>query len=129
MFTLEQIKAEFAKVRSGADFPALIAGFKQIGIAGYEHHVADGITIYNDGAEGTLTTPAKYNEIPVNTAISLEALKGALAVHQRGDTDYLTFCRQAANAGVAKWVVNTGEMTCTYYGANGAEMLCESIPG
>jgi uncharacterized protein YbcV (DUF1398 family) len=128
MFSLEQIKAEFEKVRSGADFPALIAGFKQIGIAGYEHHVSDGVTIYNDGAEGMLTTPAKYSEIPVNTSVSVQALKNALAIHQRGETDYLTFCRHAASAGVEKWVVNTGDMTCTYYGANGTEMLREIIP-
>lgn len=128
MFTQEQIKAEFAKVRSGADFPSLIEGFKQIGIAGYQHFVADGVTIYTDGNGVQLTTPAKYNELPVASITSVKQLKDALTVHQRGETDYLTFCTQAAAAGVDKWIVGTTDMTCTYYAANGQEMLQEIIP-
>ncbi len=128
MFTLEQIKAEFAKVRSGADFPSLIASFKQIGITGYQHFVADGVTIYADANDEQLTTPAKYHELPVASISSVQQLKDALTIHQRGETDYLTFCTQAAAAGVDKWMVSTTDMTCTYYAANGQEMLREIIP-
>jgi uncharacterized protein YbcV (DUF1398 family) len=42
MFTVEQIKAAYSKVRSGADFPTYIKEIKKLGITHYEAYVADG---------------------------------------------------------------------------------------
>ena len=47
---------------------------------------------------------------------------------QQGKTDYLTVCRQAAEAGVEKWIVDLEKMTCTYYDKAGNSLLVEIIP-
>jgi len=40
----------------------------------------------------------------------------------------MTFCNEAAKAGVEKWIVDTQKMTCTYYDKLGNVMLEEKIP-
>lgn len=57
MFTIDQIKAAHAKVKSGADFPAYIREIKSLGVTHYESYVNDGHIDYH-GAEGfTATVP------------------------------------------------------------------------
>lgn len=58
---------------------------------------------------------------------SAENLKNALSIHQPGKTDYPTFCKQSAEAGVEKWVVDILKMRCTYYDKESNEMLVETI--
>ena len=51
-----------------------------------------------------------------------------LKAHQRGETDYYTFCKDCAENGVEKWVVCLEKMTCIYYDTAGNEVLVEKIP-
>ena len=80
------------------------------------------------GADFTVSSPPKYPVMEISNAGANKKLEHALAIHQGGQTDYLTFCGQAAEAGVEKWTVNMLQMTCTYYGKSGNEMLVEEIP-
>jgi len=48
--------------------------------------------------------------------------------HQQGKSDFLTLCQQVANAGVAKWVVDTRAMVCCFYDQFGKAMVTEPIP-
>ncbi len=59
---------------------------------------------------------------------SVEKLKLCLVIHQKGLTDYLTFCKQSAEAGVEKWVVDMTNMTGIYYDKAFNEMVVEKIP-
>jgi uncharacterized protein YbcV (DUF1398 family) len=128
MFTIEQIKTAHSKVKSGADFPSYIREMKSLGVTSYEHFVADGHIQYYGADEFKIAADAKWPAMEVSETGSAEKLKHALAIHQQGQTDYPTFCKQSAEAGVEKWIVDTIKMTCTYYDKAANEMLVEAIP-
>ena len=128
MFTIDQIKAAHAKVKSGADFPAYIREIKSLGVTHYESYVNDGHIDYH-GAEGfTATVPQKYDPIPVSEIAKLEEFKIELKAHQQGKTDYLTFIRMCADTGIEMWEISIDKMTCTYFDKAGNEVLIEQIP-
>ncbi|SFQ35059.1 DUF1398 domain-containing protein [Parafilimonas terrae] len=128
MFTIEQIKAAHSKVRTGIDFPSYVKEMKSLGVLFYEHFVSDGHIQYHGSNNFILSADAKWAPVEVAERGNKENLKHSLLIHQQGQTDYLTFCRQSAEAGVEKWIVDMQRMTCTYYDKPGNEMLVEDIP-
>jgi uncharacterized protein YbcV (DUF1398 family) len=129
MFTLEQIKAAHAKVKSGADFPSYVQELKTLGLLGYTQFVSDGHTVYAGANNYSVQSDAKYPAFTISNQSNNEKLKTDLKAHQQGQTNYLQFCEQAADAGVEKWTVDMAKMTCTYYDKAGTTMLAEVIPG
>ena len=128
MFTIEQIKAAHAKVKSGADFPAYIREITQMGVAYYTTYVRNGHAEFTGRNNEQVLSEPKYPDMTIVPEGNLPQLKADLQIHQQGQTDYLTFCSQAAAAGVNKWVVDTHEMTCIYYDNNDRVLLTETIP-
>ncbi len=128
MFTILQIKAAHSKVKSGADFPKYILEIKELGINSYEHYVSNGHINYFGVNNFVISADTKYAQCPVTEKASPSKLKYFLKNHQRGKTDYSTFCFHAAEAGVAKWIVDLKKMTCAYYDKSGNIMLVEEIP-
>jgi len=128
MFTIEQIKAAHAKVKSGADFPRYVQELKTLGIKGYEHYVTDGHTQYSGDNGYSLNSAGAYQQVAIAATGSKEMLAHALSIHQQGQTSYPTFCQQAAEAGVEKWVNDFNKMTCTYYDLQGNSLIEEQIP-
>ncbi|HSY61460.1 MAG TPA: DUF1398 domain-containing protein [Cytophaga sp.] len=128
MFTLERIKAAHAKVKSGADFPSYIQELIGLGLIQYTQFVSDGHTIYIGKDNYTIQSDAKYPAFTISEKSDNEKLKQDLKIHQQGGTNYLTFCEQAAAAGVEKWIVDMSKMTCTYYDRTGTSMFAEIIP-
>lgn len=128
MFTIEQIKTAHSKVKSGADFPKYIQSLKEIGVNAYDNYVSDGHTAYYGANSFQIKAESKYPVMEIGEIGLKEKLNDALRVHQQGQTDYYTFCQQAAEAGVEKWRVDMIEMTCTYYDKTGAELIVEDIP-
>lgn len=128
MFTTEQIQAAHSKVKSGADFPAYIRDIKKLGVLFYETFVTDGHTDHYGANEYKTSSPAKYSSITIAGDCKKEQFESDLREHQSGKTDYLTFIRMSAEAGIEKWTVCTGKMTCTYYDKAGNEILVEDIP-
>lgn len=129
MFTIDQIRNAHSKVKSGADFPAYIKELKSLGIRAYEHMVSDGSIHYVGTDNFRLAAPPKWEARTVSQTASSDQLKQSLQVHQQGQTDYTSFCQQAAEAGVDKWIVDMEAMKCVYYDTNGQELLSEDIPG
>lgn len=128
MFTIAQIKAAHAKVKSGADFPKYIQDLINLGVLGYDTFVADGHVEYF-GADNYRTTATEtYTTLAVATSANKERFIEFLVMHQEGQTDYLTFCKQAAQCGIAQWTVNIIEKTCTYFDNNQNSILIEKIP-
>lgn len=128
MFTLQQIQAAHAKVKSGADFPKYVQELITLGIVKYDCYVNDGHTKYDGRDNFQISTEAKYATLQIVPTSSIEKLKHSLKIHQQGQTDYLTFCQHSAEAGVEKWTVDIYKMTCTYYDKAGNEMVVEQIP-
>jgi uncharacterized protein YbcV (DUF1398 family) len=128
MFTINQIHEAYKKVKSGADFPQLVQDLKAIGITHYDHNVADGQTTYFGANNFVLESAAKYPANTISNNGSADKLKRALAIHQQGETDYPTFCKHAAEAGVEKWTTHMTEMTVTYIDKNKNKLIVEKIP-
>jgi len=128
MFTEQQIKDAHSKVKTGADFPRYVQEIKKLGLVTYEYLVTDGTTVYYGKNSYEVRSAAKYLPLSIAAVSSAAALKHNISIHQQGQTDFLTFCRQAADAGVEKWVIDTKKMLCTYYDLQGNEMIAEPIP-
>lgn len=128
MFTIEAIKAAHAKVKTGADYPAYVREIIAMGVTGYETGVGDGNTTYFGTGNFQIQSGPKYGNILVadksNQAKFLEDLKA----HQRGATDFPTFCAQSGKSGIERWVVDMSAMTCTYYDKAGTVLVVETIP-
>ena len=127
-FTLEQIKAAHAKVKSGADFPSYIKEIKALGVIAYEHFIADGRINYFGNNGYVISSDPKWENKEIAKTGSTKQLTLALKTHQAGKTSYFTFCHESSEAGVEKWVVALNTMTCTYYDLKGTELVVETIP-
>lgn len=128
MFTIEQIHKASAKVKSGADFPQFIQDLKAVGVSHYDTFVSDGRTKYYGIKNVELDGEPKYPKMEINNTSSADQLKHAIAIHQQGQTDYPTFCQQAADAGVEKWTSDLLTMTVTYLDKKGNRLTVEAIP-
>lgn len=129
MFTLNQIKEAHAKVRSGADFPKYIKELSEMGILSYTTFVSDGHSEFIGKDAYTLTSAPKYAIQTIADESKMAKFKEYLKLHQQGQSDYPTFCNQAAETGADKWVSDLIKMTCTYYDKKENIMLVEIIPG
>ena len=70
----------------------------------------------------------KYKDLTISNSSDKEKFIHYLKIHQRGETDYFTFCKHSAETGIEKWLVNLDKMTCTYYDKAENEILVEIIP-
>lgn len=125
MFALDQIHAASGKVKSGADFPQFVRDLQAIGVTHYDNLVVDGRTTYF-GADGYVVHDgAKYPDLQIADTGSTALLRHAISIHQQGQTDYPTFCRDAAQAGATKWTVLFDTKTVSYFDAQGATLVVE----
>ncbi|RBQ07725.1 DUF1398 domain-containing protein [Pedobacter miscanthi] len=129
MFTIENIQAAESKIKTGADFPQFIKEIKELGVKRNDVYVSSGLSIYFDDEDNALqVSPEGYPALSINDESAAGKLEHALKIHQQGETNYFTFCKQAADAGVEKWVTDLEEMSCTYLDAEGNELVKETIP-
>ena len=56
------------------------------------------------------------------------ALRHTISIHQQGQTDFMMFCQQAADAGVQYWRTDAVNLACIYVDMAGNEMVNEPIP-
>jgi uncharacterized protein YbcV (DUF1398 family) len=104
MFTIAQINAAHAKVKSGADFPGYIQDIIKLGVAEYETFVTDSHTAFF-GKEGySMVSDAKYPALLIADKSDAVQFQKDLKEHQQGKSDYLSFCRNCAKYGVEKWM-------------------------
>jgi uncharacterized protein YbcV (DUF1398 family) len=127
MFTKEQIETAHSKVKSGADFPKYVEEIKNFGVKSHEVVLIDGAWIFK-GADKQVVQFQSMECVPVSAQSSQEKFKQILSMHQRGETDYPTFCIQAGESGVERWISDFEHMTVTYLGSNGAIIDVEPIP-
>ncbi|RYJ45616.1 DUF1398 domain-containing protein [Flavobacterium beibuense] len=128
MFTIDQIKEAHSKVKSGADFPQYIQDLIALGVIHYNTYVKDGHTVYWGCDNYRIQSPPKYDNLLVADTGNMSDFIHHLNAHQAGETDYPQFCKDAANDGVEKWVVDMVEMTCIYYDRAGHKIYEEEIP-
>ncbi|MFZ4455283.1 MAG: DUF1398 domain-containing protein [Bacteroidales bacterium] len=127
-FTVAQIKAAHAKVKSGADFPQYIRDIRALGVEAFETRVKDSQTVYFGSNGFDSASEPMYDELTIADNTRSVEFVSRLKAHQRGETDYFTFCRDCAESGIEKWVVNLEALTCIYFDKAGNEILTEQIP-
>lgn len=128
MFTLEDIKDAHSKVQSGADFPRYIQDLIKLWVKSYTVSVVDGHTEYRWDDSYTISSDARYESLDIKEQSNQELFMRYLKKHQEWLSDYLTFCNQAAQSWITKWVVDTNDMTCAYYDLADTTILIENIP-
>ena len=128
MFTVEQIELAHSKIKSGAEFPEYIQEIKKIGVNAFETWVSDSHTEYFGKSGFRTKSKPKYKDLTISNSSDKEKFIHYLKIHQRGETDYFTFCKHCAETGIEKWLVNLDKMTCTYYDKAENEILVEIIP-
>jgi uncharacterized protein YbcV (DUF1398 family) len=129
MFTIEQIKQAHNKVKSGADFPKYIQEIKKLGVSAYETFVIDSHTEYFGINSYRTSSAPMYDNMGIAGSSDKTKFEHYLKIHQKGETDYFTFCKHCAETGIEKWFVSLNEMTCTYFDKLGNKLLVEQIPG
>lgn len=128
MFTVQQIKEAHSKVKSGADFPKYIQEIKGFGIKRFETWVKDSHTEYFGADNFTAKSEPIYEDLSISNEVNPEKFANDLKIHQQGKTDYFTFCKDCAESGIEKWIVDLDKMTCIYYDKSGNDILAEEIP-
>lgn len=128
MFTIDQIKEAHNKVKTGADFPNYIQDLIILGVKGYDTFVNDGHIEYYGVNNYSVHSEKKHDLLTISTIPNKERFIELLVIHQDGQTDYHTFCTDAAQCGIARWRVNIVEMTCTYFDLLENPIIIEKIP-
>ena len=128
MFTLEQIKKAYDKVQTESDFAIYIQELIHLGIKGYDTIVSDSRVVYYSDTDYEVSTDKKYEPLYIAPKGNKERFIEYLVMHESGQTDYFTFCQQAAQCGIAKWRIDIIEMTCTYLTTTGDALIIEKIP-
>lgn len=128
MFTIAQIENAHDKVKSGADFPKYIQEIKGLGVRAFETWVKDSHTEYLGESDFSTKSEPMYDALRIAEQSSKAFFEDRLKIHQKGQTDYFTFCKDCAEAGIEKWFADLSEMTCTYFDAAGNKILVEQIP-
>lgn len=128
MFTVEQIEEAHSKVKSGTDFPNYIREIKKLGVIAFETWVRDSHTEYFGENEFKTVSKPSYANLEIKAVCDPLKFRDYLKMHQKGETDYFTFCKHCAETGVEKWTVSLHSMTCTYYDMADNEILTEKIP-
>lgn len=129
MFTLAQIEAAHSDVESGKNFPAFAKTIKELGVQTFETYVEDGSTTYKGTDETQVTSAQQYAPLLIYGIVNPEKFVADLRNHQQGNTDFFQFCKDCADSGVFKWIVDLDAKTCTYYDCEGKSIFEEKIPG
>lgn len=127
-FTLEQLNAAEAKVKSGADFPNYMKELIAMGVLRMETFVEDGNTVFHGAENHSIEAASKYPSLVIANVYNPHQFKIDLKRHQHGETDFFTFCADCAKTGVNKWMIDVGAKTCTYFDLSGQAVLREHIP-
>ncbi|GKU24169.1 DUF1398 domain-containing protein [Clostridium folliculivorans] len=125
-FTLEAIQ-EAQKKYTGPDFPRLIREFKKLGMVTNIYDLKTGLITYENKLGEKIEVKGNI-ESKVNDISSKESALVALKRNQVGESDFLTFCREIAEAGIYRWVSDLDKMTCSYYDLKEQILIVEKIP-
>ena len=112
-FTLEDIDLAHRGVTS-ATVRQYLATLHDLGIVSYTTHISDGHSEYFAGNGDSLCSAAVHERYDVSDQADRDAARQAIEAHQLKQTDYFTFSRQLAAAGVGFWIMDTVRMTCTF---------------
>jgi len=128
MFTVQQIEDAHSKVKTGADFPNYIQEIKGLGMKNFTTWVKDSHTEYFGEDNFSTKSLPKYEDLKIDDIVNKDNFQHCLKIHQQGGTDYMQFCKDCAENGIEKWIVDLDQFTCIYFDREDNEVLTEEIP-
>lgn len=127
--TLEvKIKDVYVQARANKwKYPQLFAGLKAVGVKSYSVDVTKHTIEYREEGNSVVHSgPAGWN-VKLG-AFNQNEVINAVRRSQRGETDYLTFLKEIAAAGVPRYYVSMAESTVSYFGAKPGDQYVEKVP-
>ncbi|MBN9336744.1 MAG: DUF1398 family protein, partial [Chryseobacterium sp.] len=113
---------------SGKGFPQFAKTIRELGVKSLETFVEDGSTNYLGNDDYKVSAPQQYAPLLIYGIPNAEKFLADLRNHQQGGTDFFQFCKDCADSGVYKWIVDIDAKTCTYYTEAGTVIFEEQIP-
>lgn len=126
-FTLEAIQEAQMKY-TGPDFPKLIREFKAMGMVTNTYDLSNGQIQYVSNKGEHIDIKSEITVGIIGETYDEAAALAALKNNQTGKTDFITFCKEIAEAGVYKWISDLEIMTCSYYDRKENTVIVEMIP-
>ncbi len=125
----EKIDAVYKKAIAGelTSYPQLFDALKNNGVSYYHvnvschqiEYVGDNDHVVHEGPAGFNVEVGAFNEHSVIQAIRRS---------QRRETDYPTFLKEIAAAGISNYRVDMTERTVSYFGQDPAQKYIEKVP-
>lgn len=111
----EGIKQAFSVAGTGKEFPMVVHLLKNAGVKSYDFILEQGISIFYGEDGSVVANPPRFEQqLHIAETFNTELLQASLKVHQQGETDFMTFVHQAAEAGCVKWITDMKKMTVIY---------------
>ncbi len=124
----EELITSIEKKAEGQPYPYLVRNLRAIGIDNYVVKVGTHKRTYTNINNEVLIIPGEFEEIEPAETFQLEAVKTAVKRTQEGLTDYPTFLKEIAAAGIHTYVADLKGMKVIYQGPNSEYEYEESIP-
>ncbi len=110
-----------------ADFPKLIKELKAYGIVSFETEATTANTTYQNKSGETISDVANYFDFKIGE-LDVDKFISDLKDHQAGITDFPKWLELTCKSGVANWIVDLEQYTCTYYSVDNTAVYTEEIP-
>jgi len=126
-FSLESIK-QAQKLYTGPDFPKLVREYKIMGIVTNVYNIETGLVIYTNKQQDVIEDSGVKVDIGIPQNSNYEEAMLGIKRNQKGESDFIAFCREVAKSGIYKWIVDLESMTCNYYDKQEKMIISEVIP-
>lgn len=126
-FYLESIK-QAQKLYTDGDFPKLIREYKTMGMVTNTYNIETGIVSYTNKYQKVIKDAGIKVDIEIPGSSNYEEVIIGLKRNQKGESDFISFCKEVGKAGIYKWVVDLENMTCNYYDKQEKMIISERIP-
>lgn len=124
----EELIVSIEKNSEGQPYSYLVKNLKAAGIDNYVVKVGSHKRTYTNRNNDVLVIPGEFAEIEPAETFQLEDVKAAVKRSQEGLTDYPTFLKEIAAAGIHTYVADLTGMKVIYQGPNSEYEYEESIP-
>ena len=104
-----------------------LADLYNLGVISYITYVSDGHSEYFDIKGNKLSSAAVHESYEISNEANPDAARRAVEAHGLRQTDYFTFSKQLAAAGVCTWVMDPVKLTCTFCSKLGEPLLADPV--
>lgn len=124
----DKIKDVYQQAKAGNwSYPQLFDGLRAIGVRSYTMDVLQYTIEYSGDSETLLETGPTAWKAQLGDFSEAEVIK-AVRRSQRRETDYPTFLKEIAAAGVPKYYVSMSERTVSYVSSDPRNKYVEKVP-